>query len=143
MKHKRKRRHSHRLPEALKAVIPVLLFSAFVIWLVWPQPPSQTPTATLEGRKPVLNPDLFKDVVREAYMTAEQYPELLEQLKCYCGCDNPMHSPYHRSLYECFTDTHGSNCHTCVNEAILAKNLYIEGKTPSEIRAIIDQKYAR
>ncbi|MEM0482708.1 MAG: CYCXC family (seleno)protein [Nitrososphaerota archaeon] len=142
MRRRRKKRNGSKLSTALKVVLPVILFSAFVVWLIWPQPPSQIPTATLEGRKQVLNPDLFKGVVREAYMTAKQYPELLEQMKCYCGCDNPMHTPYHRSLYECFTDTHGSNCQVCVDEAILARNLYMEGKAPSEIRTIIDQRYA-
>ncbi len=142
MRNRVKKRTSSKLSSTLKALLPLILFSALIAWLVWPQTPSQTSLGTIEGRKPVLNPDLFKGVVREAYMTAKQYPELLEQIRCYCGCDNPMHTPYHRSLYECFTDTHGSNCQVCVDEAILARNLYLEGKTPAEIRSIIDQRYA-
>ena len=123
--------------------MPALLFLLFVAWLVWPQPTYQNMQTTKTGRKTALNPAMFTGVVREAYSVAQQNPVLLENLKCYCGCDNPSHVPYHRNLYECFTDTHGANCQVCVSEALEANSLYQQGMSPGEVRRMIDQRFGR
>ncbi len=56
--------------------------------------------------RPVLDPSLFTGMAREAYATAQKYPEILDQVYCYCGCDNPPLN--HKSLLSCFTDRHGA-----------------------------------
>lgn len=55
--------------------------------------------------RPVLNPSLFKGMAREAYAAAEKYPEVMDQVYCYCKCDEPPFN--HKSLLSCFVDNHG------------------------------------
>jgi hypothetical protein len=56
--------------------------------------------------RPVLSPSLFVGRAREAYAAAKQYPEVMDQVFCYCTCDEPP--TYHKSLLSCFTDNHGA-----------------------------------
>jgi hypothetical protein len=63
---------------------------------------------TVQGgeTRPVLDPFQFTGMVRAAYAAAEKYPEVLDQVFCYCTCDE---SPfYHKSLLSCFVDKHGA-----------------------------------
>ena len=55
--------------------------------------------------RPVLSPSLFVGMASEAYAAARQYPEVMDQVFCYCKCDEPP--TYHKSLLSCFTDRHG------------------------------------
>ncbi len=55
--------------------------------------------------RPVLSPSLFVGRATEAYAAAKQYPELMDQIFCYCKCDEPP--TYHKSLLSCFTVKHG------------------------------------
>jgi hypothetical protein len=55
--------------------------------------------------RPVLNPSLFRGMAREAYAAAKKYPEVMDQVFCYCKCDEPPVN--HKSLLSCFTDNHG------------------------------------
>ena len=57
--------------------------------------------------KPILDPMGFRDrAARRAYMAAQQFPEVLDEVFCYCGCDRaPVN---HKSLLSCFTDQHGA-----------------------------------
>jgi hypothetical protein len=55
--------------------------------------------------RPVLRPSLFNGMAREAYAAAKKYPEVMDQVFCYCKCDEPPFN--HKSLLSCFTDTHG------------------------------------
>ena len=54
---------------------------------------------------PVLSPLLFVGRASEAYAVAKQYPNVMDQIFCYCKCDEPP--AYHKSLLSCFTDKHG------------------------------------
>lgn len=54
----------------------------------------------------VLDPGLFFGDVREAYALARKYPQVLDQVFCYCSCDDPPF--HHKSLLSCFVDTHGA-----------------------------------
>jgi len=80
----------------------------------------------------------------EGYRVAVAMPELLEVLPCYCGCREPAG---HRSLKDCFLkpeggfDEHASSCDLCVKEAIDAATWHKQGRSPREIRALIDEKY--
>ena len=53
-----------------------------------------------------LDPKTFSDLeVRQSYEVAQNHPELLEQMPCYCGCYG---TSGHSSNYDCFVDSHGA-----------------------------------
>lgn len=56
--------------------------------------------------RPVLDPSLFTGMTRAAYAAAKAYPEVLDQVYCYCYCDDPPFN--HKSLLSCFVDNHGA-----------------------------------
>jgi hypothetical protein len=58
-------------------------------------------------QRPVLNPQGFADPrVQFSYALAQQHPQVLDQLFCYCHCDK---APFnHKSLLSCFATTHGA-----------------------------------
>lgn len=55
--------------------------------------------------RPVLDPSLFTGMTRSAYAAAQNHPEALDQVFCYCYCDEPPFN--HTSLLSCFVDNHG------------------------------------
>jgi flagellar basal body-associated protein FliL len=62
----------------------------------------------LKGKetKKVLDPARFTGQARLAYAAAQKYPELMNEVFCYCYCDQPPFN--HMSLLSCFTDNHGA-----------------------------------
>jgi Protein of unknown function with PCYCGC motif len=87
-----------------------------------------------------LNPELFEGETHEAYLVAQQHPELLAQLDCYCGCE--QHEG-HKNLLDCFRTNHGATCATCTGEAVSAGQLYENGTPVEQIRALLRQRYDR
>jgi uncharacterized protein with PCYCGC motif len=69
---------------------------------------------------------------KKSYLIAAKIPGVLYQQPCFCHCDRHFG---HDSLRACFTDQHGSQCGTCMAEAIYAYRMTKQGKTPKEIRA--------
>jgi hypothetical protein len=59
-----------------------------------------------EETRSVLDPFLFTGQARKAYIAAKKYPEVLNQVFCYCFCDAEPFN--HKSLLSCFTDRHGA-----------------------------------
>lgn len=55
--------------------------------------------------RPVLSPSLFVGMASEAYAAAREYPKVMDEVFCYCTCDEPP--TYHKSLLSCYTDKHG------------------------------------
>ncbi len=53
----------------------------------------------------VLDPSMFTGVVRAAYAAAKKYPELMNEVFCYCYCHEPPFN--HKTLLSCFTEKHG------------------------------------
>jgi hypothetical protein len=89
--------------------------------------------------KATLAPTQFVGKTREAYKAAQQIPEILAQLPCYCHCDEGFG---HKSLHSCFEDDHAAHCAVCVDEALLAYQLKNQQKlSPEQIRQIIIGKY--
>lgn len=88
---------------------------------------------------PTLSPDRFIGPAHDAYKIAQEIPETLAQLPCYCHCDMSMG---HKSLHSCFEDTHASQCAVCVSEALVAYDLQKSGMKPAEIRDRIIQVYS-
>lgn len=89
-----------------------------------------------------------KPLIINIYRDVPAHKELLEHMPCYCGCG----AEGHQSSFECFVhevgtdgsvtwDSHGITCGTCLLIARDAMKLQKEGKTPLEIRNIIDEQY--
>jgi predicted small lipoprotein YifL len=89
---------------------------------------------------PTLQPEQFFGPTRDAYRAAQEIPETIAQLPCYCHCDQSLG---HKSLHSCFQDTHASQCAVCVNEALIAYNMQKSGMTPAQIRERIIAQYSR
>ena len=54
-------------------------------------------------RPETLSPLHFTGEVARAYRIAQEVPELLERMPCYCGC---YVNPGHRNNLDCYTDRH-------------------------------------
>ena len=93
------------------------------------------PLNTLRG---TLAPELFAGNVQLAYRAAQEIPQTLAQLPCYCHCDM---NKGHKSLHSCFEDEHGANCGICIGEAVMAYHLERQGLKPTQIRERIIQAY--
>jgi Protein of unknown function with PCYCGC motif len=90
------------------------------------------------GNGLTLNPELFQGETHAAYLSAQQHPELLAQLDCYCGCE--QHEG-HKNLLDCFRSNHAATCATCTGEAVTAAQLYENGSPVEQIRALLRQRY--
>jgi hypothetical protein len=66
-----------------------------------------TPAAGYVRRetRPPLSPARFVGQTAVAYRIANEIPDILDQLYCYCECDKHLG---HKSLLSCFTDDHGA-----------------------------------
>jgi ABC-type transport system substrate-binding protein len=89
---------------------------------------------------PTLPPERFIGPTQQAYRVAQEIPETLAQLPCYCHCDMSMG---HKSLHSCYEDMHASQCAVCVSEALMAYDLQKSGMTPAQIRDRIITIYSR
>jgi hypothetical protein len=70
------------------------------------------------------------------YQMAAKIPGVLHQQPCYCRCDREMG---HNSLHSCFEGTHGAACSTCMKEAAFSYEMTKKGKSPAQIRAMIEK----
>ena len=88
--------------------------------------------------------------VRESYQFAVANSEVLKQIPCYCGCGGMGHT----SNYSCYVtsentsgelsfDGHALGCSICVDITQDAMRMLDQGKSVPEIRAYVDQTYAR
>jgi len=88
--------------------------------------------------------------VSNSYRFALANQHVLEQVPCYCGCGTIGHN----SVYACFVkdslpdgevvfDYHASGCGICVDITLDAMRLTRQGKSPSQIKLIIDDTYAK
>lgn len=57
--------------------------------------------------RPVLDPSAYVGMTKMAYAAAKQFPKQLDQIYCYCNCDQPPFN--HKSLLSCFVTDHGEN----------------------------------
>jgi Protein of unknown function with PCYCGC motif len=89
----------------------------------------------------VLNPEQFSDAAtRHAYWVATQIPATLNQLYCWCGCENRGE---HRSNLQCFEDQMAVTCPVCQGTAEIAYQMTRQGiKDPGKIQAAVDAKWA-
>jgi len=59
----------------------------------------------LQEDRPTLSPLRFSGTFRMAYEVARAIPEVLDQLYCYCRCQENLG---HKNLLSCYVDTHAS-----------------------------------
>jgi hypothetical protein len=89
------------------AGVIVLLFSFHLIPFIHIENKKGKSFSVFGGEtRPVLDPSLFSGMARSAYAAAKEYPQVLNQVYCYCRCDEPPVN--HISLLSCFTDRHGA-----------------------------------
>jgi uncharacterized protein with PCYCGC motif len=125
----------------------LILFIAFTA-LRPGTPFNMAPTDSLNGAKQyvrretksTLSSALFVGKTASAYRLAEEIPDVLDHLYCYCHCDKSIG---HITLLSCFTDTHAANCAVCQDEAIDAAAMLRKGHSVPDIRRSIDSKYGR
>jgi hypothetical protein len=54
----------------------------------------------------VLDPSKFIGRAQAAYAAAENYPEIMNEVFCYCYCNEPPF--HHKTLLSCFVEKHGA-----------------------------------
>jgi hypothetical protein len=75
-----------------------------------------------------------------AFDEGRTIPEILDGIRCQCGCASQAGM---RSVLSCYegTDAMALDCDICQGEARLAYRLHGEGQTLDQIRAAIDARY--
>lgn len=135
-----------------KVIVSILLFSA-CFWATHSYAQSKKLAAEmiqqslLESKGPsetkqTLDPRLFfrSPFVKNTYVIAREIPQVLDKIFCYCYCSiNPKVK--HKSLLSCYTDNHASVCGICMKEAMIAKEMTDEGKTPEQIAIYLKERY--
>jgi nicotinamide riboside transporter PnuC len=93
---------------AVLAVIAVLAVSVIVLKGGRDSSAAKGKSFSVNGEetRPVLDPSMFTGQARAAYAAAKKYPEVLNQVFCYCFCDAEPFN--HKSLLSCFTGRHGA-----------------------------------
>ena len=89
-----------------------------------------------------LAPSQFADsATRDAYWVAARIPAVLNQLYCWCGCEN---TGQHRSNLACFEDLMGVDCEVCQGTAEIAYSMVQRGITdPRTIQAAVERRWKR
>lgn len=59
----------------------------------------------LRETRPTLSPTLFTGKIAQAYQAAREVPQVLDQLYCYCQCQETFG---HKSLLSCYVDNHAA-----------------------------------
>ena len=120
-------------------VIGIIASIGLLLWFV-PTTAANAKDALGGEKRPILSPELFKDKTAYTYQIAKEIPEVLDNIYCYCHCQK--HSG-HKSLLSCYTDKHAAFCDVCQNEAIIAHELYKEGKDIPTIKKMVNEEFER
>ncbi len=102
--------------------------------------PHPTPRPGIDASH-VLKPDQLKDAALAipAFDEVRQIPEIVDGIRCHCGCATDKKR---YSLLSCYEgDGMARECHTCQGQGRMAFRLHKEGKSLAEIRDAIDAKY--
>lgn len=87
-----------------------------------------------------LSPNYFVGKAARAYDAARKIPEVLDKVYCYCKCQENHN---HKSLRTCFVDAHGSQCGICMDEALMAYDLYKKGYSTDRIVEEINGAFSK
>ena len=95
-------------------------------------------------KNPVLDPASLSDddaSSRPAYAIAQKYPETLDKIHCYCGCEESPNL-HHASLLTCFTSLHATGCEICRGEAEMAGKMKGESSSDDEVKKVVEAFYS-
>jgi hypothetical protein len=85
--------------------------------------------------------------VQQAYQFAVANPEVIKQIPCYCGCGNIGHTSNYVTGVDdkgaITYDNHALGCSLCVDITQDTMRMLKDGKSPGEIRAVIDSTYSK
>jgi hypothetical protein len=78
--------------------------------------------------------------VREAFESVRKIPQVVDGIRCHCGCAG---RPENYSLLSCYEGEHAMarHCMVCQGEGRMAARLHADGKTLDQIRTAIDERY--
>jgi hypothetical protein len=96
-----RRKHSKLWPIGFLALAAGLVI-AFVFFFPKSEPWG-LPAIPRSPRPATLSPESFTGQVAKVYRIAQEVPELLERMPCYCGC---YVNPGHQNNLDCYTDRH-------------------------------------
>ena len=104
---------------------------------------SACPSCTEKGA--VLDPNLFagsqfEPEAKASYEVARKYPKTLDQLHCFCECQESM-THRHKTLLTCFTSNHAAGCGICMREALLARELKEKGVPDDQIESTVESVF--
>jgi Protein of unknown function with PCYCGC motif len=93
----------------------------------------------------ILDPNLFADSrfepeAKPSYEAARKYPKTLDQLHCFCECQESM-THRHKTLLTCFTSNHAAGCGICMREALLAAELKDKGMPDDQIENTVESVF--
>ena len=101
--------------------------------------PHPTPRPGIDASR-VLAADRLGDDrdARTAFDQVRQIPQIVDGIRCHCGCADRLYS-----LLGCYEGEHAMamHCQVCQGEGRLAYRLHRAGKTLDEIRSAIDDRY--
>ena len=88
----------------------------------------------------VLPPEQLPDRkrVREAFEAARRNPDIFDGVYCVCDCAEEMG---HRSLLACFESRQPTGCWGCQEQAEFMSRWIRDGKTLTEVRKAVDEKW--
>jgi hypothetical protein len=121
--------------------ITVILVAGLAWYAIQPSEKAGVTSLAAAERPKTLSPALFAGdpKAQAAYQVAEDIPEVLEQLPCFCGC---MAHYGHKNNLFCFSDSHGAGCNLCENIALDAKEMHNRGVPVDKIKQTIIDRYS-
>ena len=97
------------------------------------------PRKGITAAKVLKTSDLHTPEAAEYFDLARQIPQVIDGIRCQCGC--AVLDGY-RSLLSCYEgDGMAQHCQICQGEVKLAHQMHKEGKTLAAIRAAIDKEF--
>ena len=102
--------------------------------------PHPTPRPGITGDKVLTKEQLAASPkLVPLFDSVRQIPEIVDGIRCQCGCTHP---PDYYSLLSCYEgDAMARHCPLCQGQGQLAVRLHKEGKSLDQIRAAIDAKF--
>lgn len=103
--------------------------------------PAAHPVSLASASATILDPQQFVDPrVRAAYAKAQDIPERIDKLFCYCYCSK-NEKLKHKSLLSCYQGTHAAECEICMREVEQAWSDWKAGIPVETTKASIDLAY--
>ena len=101
--------------------------------------PTPRPNVTAAHVVPAEKLDEESAAVRAAFAEVRQIPQVVDGIRCQCGCADHEGS---YSLLSCYEgDGMARDCQICQGSARLAFRMHKAGKSLAEIRTAIDERY--